>query len=608
MCSLNYPCLDILFLLFSLLLPPNLSCQDRDPLKDQDGDEHSSLCLYIMEYLIVFELFDLTATQDSGEGGEKTEVLYGVENTVRTGVQFMQNARKWMDLFGDKNGPSIIIEFADVYKNNYVGAKRRGAKIRFITEITKDNIHYCKELMEIVDEFRHLEGFTGGIAVSESEYMTTTVLRERQLLTQVFYSNSKEVVEQGQYIFDTFWKKAIPAEQKIKEIEEGIKPEVIETIRDPVEIQMVAFELVNSAKEEILTVFSTANAFLRQDRAGATELLQGAAERGIKVKILTPMNEFVKDIIIQKILGKQKRIEVRYIGESLQSKVSLIVIDRKFSLVVELKDDTKETSYEAMGLATYSNSKPTVSSFASIFESLWIQSELYEKLKVHDKMQKEFIDIAAHELRTPIQPILGLTGVLRTRKGRDREEEELMDVIIRNARRLQRLTEDILDITRIESQSLHLKKERFNINEVILNAITDSRNHIKRESNHNIKFIYKDRKNILIEADKARIIQVISNLLCNAIKFTNHGTVTISVEEKDNYQIVVSIKDTGSGIDPEIVSRLFSKFATKSNTGTGLGLFISKSIIESHGGMIWAENNPDEEKGAIFYFSLPLGR
>jgi len=561
-----------------------------------------------MEYLIVFELFDLTATQDSGEGEEKTEVLYGVENAVRTGVQFMQNARKWMDLFGDKNGPSIIIEFADVYKNNYVGAKRRGAKIRFITEITKDNIHYCKELMEIVDEFRHLEGFTGGIAVSESEYMTTTVLRERQLLTQVFYSNSKEVVEQGQYIFDTFWKKAIPAEQKIKEIEEGIKPEVIETIRDPVEIQMVAFELVNSAKEEILTVFSTANAFLRQERAGATELLQGAAERGIKVKILTPMNEFVKDIIIQKILGKQKRIEVRYIGETLQSKVSLIVIDRKFSLVVELKDDTKETSYEAMGLATYSNSKPTVSSYASIFESLWIQSELYEQLKVHDKMQKEFIDIAAHELRTPIQPILGLTGVLRTRKGRDREEEELMDVIIRNARRLQRLTEDILDITRIESQSLHLKKERFNINEVILNAITDSRNHIKRESNHNIKFIYKDRKDILIEADKARIIQVISNLLCNAIKFTNHGTVTISVEEKDNYQIVVSIKDTGSGIDPEIVSRLFSKFATKSNTGTGLGLFISKSIIESHGGMIWAENNPDEEKGSIFYFSLPLGR
>ena len=142
----------------------------RDPLKDQDGDEHSSLCLYIMEYLIVFELFDLTATQDSGEGEEKTEVLYGVENAVRTGVQFMQNARKWMELFGDKNGPSIIIEFADVYKNNYIGAKRRGAKIRFITEITKDNIHYCKELMEIVDEFRHLEGFTGGIAVSESEY------------------------------------------------------------------------------------------------------------------------------------------------------------------------------------------------------------------------------------------------------------------------------------------------------------------------------------------------------------------------------------------------------------------------------------------------------
>jgi two-component system, OmpR family, sensor histidine kinase VicK len=166
----------------------------------------------------------LNGSEENKEIEEITEVLYGIENSIRRGVQFMQNANERMDLFGDKNGPSIIIEFPNIYKNNYIAAKRRGAKIRFITEITEDNIHYCKELINIVSELRHLDGFIGGIAVTETEYMTTTTLKRKQLLTQVFYSNSLEVVKQGQYIFDTFWNKAILAEQRIKEIEEGVEP------------------------------------------------------------------------------------------------------------------------------------------------------------------------------------------------------------------------------------------------------------------------------------------------------------------------------------------------------------------------------------------------
>jgi two-component system sensor histidine kinase VicK len=128
--------------------------------------------------------------EENNENEEITEVLYGIENTINRGVQFMQNASEKMDLFGEKNGPSIIIEFPDVYKNNYIAAKKRGVKIRFITEITKENIHYCKELINIVTEMRHLEGLIGGIAITEKEYMTTTSLRNKQLLTQVFYSNA----------------------------------------------------------------------------------------------------------------------------------------------------------------------------------------------------------------------------------------------------------------------------------------------------------------------------------------------------------------------------------------------------------------------------------
>jgi signal transduction histidine kinase len=283
-------------------------------------------------------------------------------------------------------------------------------------------------------------------------------------------------------------------------------------------------------------------------------------------------------------------------------------VDRKYSLTAELKDDTKQTSTEAVGLATYSNSQSTVLSYISIFESLWTQTDLYQKLRESEKVKDDFVNIAAHELRTPVQPILGLADILRSKETDGGEKAEYLDVIIRNAKRLQRLTQDILDISRIESRSLDLKKESFNLNEVILSAIEDSKNQIAKEHKDNLKLVFIDHKDdIFIEADKGRINQVISNLLNNAIKFTNEGTVIVSVAAvRTNNEIVVSISDTGIGIDSEILPRLCTKFATKSTSGTGLGLFISKSIIDSHGGKIWGKNNYPEGKGATFGFSLPL--
>ena len=194
---------------------------------------------------------------------------------------------------------------------------------------------------------------------------------------------------------------------------------------------------------------------------------------------------------------------------------------------------------------------------------------------------------------------------------KDVEQAKLLEVINRNAQRLNRLTEDILDVTRIESQSLRLRKVKFNLIEMINSAITDSRNHIKKEYKDNVKLESIFNEDIFIEADRNRIYQVILNLLNNAIKFTDEGTIVISAigEEKNGRSdVVVSVKDTGRGIDYEILPRLFTKFATKSEKGgTGLGLFISKSIVEAHGGKVWAENNADG-KGATFSFSLPLSK
>jgi signal transduction histidine kinase len=238
--------------------------------------------------------------------------------------------------------------------------------------------------------------------------------------------------------------------------------------------------------------------------------------------------------------------------------------------------------------------------------------EANQQLKDKDRLKDEFINIAAHELRTPIQPILGLSEILlrslkKVNGKTDMEGEQSLEAIIRNSKKLFRLSQDILDVSKIESHSLDLKKERFNLNDVILDSVKDYMNQAEKEGKRDIKLLYEPKEDIFVEADRGRLNQVVSNLISNAIKFTKEGTIFVNAEKKDKEQVIVSIKDSGSGIDPQIQPRLFSKFATKSHTGTGLGLFISKNIIEAHGGRIWAENNSNS-KGAAFSFSLPISK
>ena len=227
-----------------------------------------------------------------------------------------------------------------------------------------------------------------------------------------------------------------------------------------------------------------------------------------------------------------------------------------------------------------------------------------ESLKNKDEAQNKFINVAAHELRTPIQPILNAIYLLQSPNLSPEKQNQYMDIIKRNTEKLGRLAEDILDVTRIESNSLKLMSERINLYDVILNSI--------EEYKRNSQFIYKDlivnygsgNKSIFVSGDKMRLSQVMLNLLDNAGKFTKRGSITITTEIKSD-RVQVTVKDTGTGIHPEIYPKLFSKFATKSDRGTGLGLFISKSIVEAHGGKIWAESG-SQQKGATFIFTLPL--
>ncbi|HYZ49782.1 MAG TPA: HAMP domain-containing sensor histidine kinase, partial [Nitrososphaeraceae archaeon] len=319
--------------------------------------------------------------------------------------------------------------------------------------------------------------------------------------------------------------------------------------------------------------------------------------------------------IVEQIYEKAPNIKILNGGSSHSG---LFIADSKRFIRFELKEPTAEEFSDAIGFIEHSNSKVGVYSAKSFFELLWNEHIQYEKLKEADQMKNQFIDVAAHELRTPIQPIIGLSEVLHSIIN-DTKQRELLDVIVRNAKRLQRLTENILDVTKIESHSLNLKKERFHITELISNTIQDATGQSEKVNNGKLKLVFynhgNDKQSDIVYADKSRITQVLLNLLNNAIKFTEEGSISVKIQsaEKSNKDdnIIVSIKDTGDGIDPEIIPRLFTKFATKSEKGTGLGLFICKSIVEAHDGRIWAENNADttlekRTRGATFYFSLPL--
>lgn len=314
-----------------------------------------------------------TSSKDSIVGTDKTEVIYGVENVINRAMYLISITKKTLDLCGESAGLHIIVANEPIVKE-YTEAKNRGVRIRHITEITKENIGDCKRLMSLMD-MRHLDGLKGYLSIEDGEiFISHAFGHEAKSLPHMVISTVKVLVEQQRYFFDMLWSKAIPAKQRIREIEKGAKREFVETIRDPSEIQKVGFDLIKAAQEDILIIFSTANAFYRQIRAGVLQLLkEAAAIRGVKIRVLVPMDKKIRNEIARQLqaLG----IDIRDNKKSLLAKVTTLVVDNALSLTIESKDDSKETpeDEDAIGLATYSNSDSTVLTYVSIFENMWMQ-------------------------------------------------------------------------------------------------------------------------------------------------------------------------------------------------------------------------------------------
>jgi signal transduction histidine kinase len=446
--------------------------------------------------------------------------------------------------------------------------------------------------------------------VSEKEMgVTVENMRGGSLNASAIFSSEPAIVEQFAAIFEELWNRGINAKERIEEIESQTKT-FIDIIENPAEIQKRYHALVESATQQILLFLPTTTAYRREEKIGIFESLEEAVARGANIRILLPTDKEIEEKIQQKIKLK-KGIEIRKIKTSIttEARSKILIVDNRTYLMVELKDNSKETFVEAVGSAIISNSKSTILSYVTMFDSLWRQAELYEKLEAHDRMQKEFINIAAHELRTPTQAILGYSELLQDDSGE--HTADMLKALTRNAYRLQRLITDILDIARIESGTLILEIESVNLTDLITTAIGDAKNQVKISGKSiEISYFHKQiqdaqqKKDLIVDADKDRILQVLSNLLSNALKFTKEGSIAVTTEKVEN-EVIVKVEDSGSGIDREIFPNLFERFVSKSEKGTGLGLFISKNITLAHGGRIWAENNPDGI-GAMFAFSLPI--
>ena len=329
----------------------------------------------------------MPATNTPTFKSERTEVLYGFEKTTEAIMSFLDSAEVSMNICADYTWPSVAMG-VEAFKKGLYDLNARSVQSRFLTDITKDNIEYCKELMQI-SELRHLDGVKGNFAVSEKGYIASATLQEASLLQQVIYSNVRAILDQQQYVFETLWNKALPAEQRLREIEEGIEAEVFETITNHEVVSQILVDLAKSVKKEALFFLPNDKAMVRIDKLGIVDYLIKASQKSDTtiVRLVCPLSNENAEVT-SKIAKNAPRIQILN-GNNYT--YGIYVVDNQKALRVELKVPSADTFSEAIGFAVYSNRSNTVSFFKSVFELLWNERMLNEQLKLHDKMQKEFI-------------------------------------------------------------------------------------------------------------------------------------------------------------------------------------------------------------------------
>jgi signal transduction histidine kinase len=515
--------------------------------------------------------------------------------------------------------------YQKIMQEKFVNGEHKG--IRFVTKVDKESVKMINRFLEAGVQVRHVDNLPPiDFAVSDREIVAKVHKVEHEIndehadnsnreisrdIKNVLVSTEQAYIDYFLYTFSELWNNGTNAEERIAYLEQGLEPEFIDVLNDGKKTSRILLELVNSIKQEAQILIPNERTLANLERIGALDhIIKGASSYHAKVRLICPNVEDESNII-KRIQENAPEIEI--VNGNSSTSLMFIVDNSKF-LRAELVNTNTEHFADSVGFTVYSNTRQSVDSFKTFFDLLWKEHILNEELKNADKVQKEFINIAAHELRTPIQPILGLSHVMYS-EVQDPKQRQLLEVVVRNANRLKRLTDNILDVTRIESKKLRLNKEEFSISQVALSVVDEYNKIIQNKGVPETNIVYvgefedSEPGRMNVKGDLSRITEVISNLIDNSLKYTREGTINVKAQRL-NGEMIVSISDTGTGVEPLIFPKLFTKFTSTSaldygDGGTGLGLYISKSIIEAHNGRIWAENHSDG-KGATFSFSLPL--
>jgi signal transduction histidine kinase len=487
--------------------------------------------------------------------------------------------------------------------------------IRWITSIrTRNDLRLVRNLLQMGIDVRHTPDRPPFDFALSNKYFACTIERNEEsklVIDNMLLNDDRANLTFYNMIFEKLWESAVDAQDRIKEMERGNDDNIV-VVSDSNESLHKLFELFTLAKKEILIILPSTNGFFRTEMSGGFKMIDRIGAKGIRVRVLT-LPDQENSFEIRKIKSKYPNIYFRDLEQVITSFNRIMVFDKENTVIWEVTDDDQLKFTEALGKAIFIDGLKTSETIASIFDSLWTQSEIHnrlkeahEKVKVHDKMQSRFMDLVAHELRTPLQSILGITEILR-KDINNNDQNFMLQIIMSNARRLRRLSENILDITRLEGNILYLNKEEFSFNELVKSTIADYITNI--EYNKSVLFEYKNfDKEYVVMADKFRITQVIQNLVDNSIRFTeSKGKIVLTLSDKIVHSkeiVVLSVTDNGEALRPEILSRLFTKFSSDSYYGVGIGLYLCRKIVEAHHGRIWAINNKNKS-GCTFSFGIP---
>ncbi len=513
----------------------------------------------------------------------------------------------------------MLFEFQDYFENfNSIVAKEKSGKhggVRWLTSIrNKNDIDLVRSLAKSGLKIRHIhEKPAFDFAISD-RFFASTIERindGRMVMDNLFLNDDQANLSFYSMIFEKLWKNGMDFEARINEIENETDDK-IDIVYDSSDVMHRIYELFALAKKEVLIILPSTNGFYRSELEGGFIMLNELGFKGVKLRVLTiPDSENAHET--NKIKSKYQNIVFKDLEPTMASFNRILVFDNKTTVMWEVVDDNQQKFTQALGMAVFVESIKTSETITAIFNNLWNQSEIHkrlkdahEKLKGQGKMQSRFMDLVAHELRTPLQSILGITEILKN-EIKNNDQNFLLRIAISNAKKLHRLSENILDITRLEGNILYLNKEKFSLNQLVTYIVTDFVNNI--EYNRVITFEYRNfDKEYFVFADKFRMSQVIQNLIDNSMRFVrNRGKIILTMSEKRIHSkdvVELNVTDDGESLKPEILARLFTKFASDSYYGAGIGLYLCKKIIEAHGGRIWAKNNHDM-RGCTFSFGIP---